>query len=141
MAKRGNTAALTKFRHRVEAIQRHSGISFRAAQKQASRENKGHKAVGKVKRKRSAAPKRRRSSARPRPRAKTVIKTVRVTRTKRIKRIGAVPIKKRMASLRDALARQLGVYEGKRIASTTRKAYNHAAKKVSEIRSQIRRLC
>jgi hypothetical protein len=135
MAKRGNTKALDAFRRQVKHIQRSTGKSYRAAQKQASAEHKhkGHKRVTGTKRKRKA-----------RPRTKSVQRVTRVVQ----RTVGAAPrkrggstVKKKMKNIQEQLAKQLGVHEMKRIASNTRKAFNYHGKKISEIRSQIRRLC
>src|SRR4029077_3818435 len=133
MAKRGNTKALDAFRKKVKHIQHATGKSYRAAQKQASKENKGGRKISGTKRKRKA-----------RPRAKSVTRVTRVVQ----RTVGAAPrkrggssIKKKLTGLREQLAKQLGNHEMKRIASNTRKAFNYHGKKISEIKAQIRRLC
>lgn len=129
MAKRGNTKALDAFRRQVKHIQRSTGKSYRAAQKQASAEHKhkGHKRVSGTKRKRKARPRETR----------VVQRTVGAAPRKR----GGSTVKEKMKNIQEQLAKQLGVHEMKRIASNTRKAFNYHGKKISEIRSQIRRLC
>jgi hypothetical protein len=134
MAKRGNTHALKAFSNRVKQIRKSTGKSFRAAQKQASAEHKHKpKRVSGTKRKRKA-----------RPRTKSVQRVTRVVQ----RTVGAAPrkrggstVKAKMKKIQGQLAKQLGDHEMKRIASTTRKAFNYHGKKISEIKSQIRRLC
>lgn len=113
---------LAKFRKRVKAIQRETGKSYSAAQQQASSENK-----------QGTMPKRKTTKRRT---VKRTIGTAPKGRTRKKR-----TVKQQMTGLRDKLSMELGKWEGRMIASTTRKQYNHAGRKVQEIRSQIRKLC
>lgn len=135
MAKRGNTTALKAFRKKVEAIQAKSGISYRAAQKQASKKHRGRAKP------RRASVKRRKKAHRKTARPKRIAGVKRIARTKSVRRTKGSTINNHIAKAKKGLAEQLGVAEMKRIASTTRKAFHHQTKRVKELRSKILRLC